>query len=83
MMFVFVEYQYIRRETTDCITGYDLFVLSGDSASDNEHCKQWCADNNDCGGFTVWSGDCFFKNQNCAADLHPQPGSTVYLKLLK
>ena len=81
--FPVVEFQYIRREGMGCLKGVDLAVLDTNRASDYENCKQWCADNSDCGGFVIgiWNV-CFFKATTCIGNL-VEDGVNLYLKQIK
>ena len=78
--FPVADFEYIRHVDTDCFLYNDLQGIGSNPASDHENCKQWCADNNNCAGFTVWSGICHFKNHKCEGNMFGAIGVNLYLK---
>ena len=50
-----------------CLYGIDLNTWNG--ISDIEPCKEWCGQNDQCGGFFVTGGRCHFKGLQCRHDL--------------
>ena len=79
--FCFVGYSFIRHDNKDCLNGQDIHFIGSDSSSDYENCKQWCTDNNDCGGFVgTFRDKCFFKGVACKDDLRSSQNVHVYLK---
>ena len=68
-MFLTVQYRYKKHEKSDCLFRQDMHILIRDGTSDHENCKQWCNNNDDCYGFTVYGTRCFFKTVACANDI--------------
>ena len=57
--------------------------MSYNSQSEFERCKEWCTDNNLCGGFAVTPSNCYFKNLDCintAASRISYLGTSLFLK---
>ena len=46
----------MEHQDSDCLYGNDLYDMK--DTSDAEPCKEWCACNEQCGGF-VHSGNCY------------------------
>ena len=70
----------MRYENTDCLWVENLHYMTTGTASYFEICKQWCADHNDCAGFTGLGERCFFKSRTCVRDLFRADKRDVYLK---
>ena len=79
-IFDFVGYSFTQNSDQDCLIDRDLHFIASDSSSDYENCKQWCANNNDCGAFTVWNEECYVKRLACKVDLRMKQNARVYLK---
>ena len=65
----------------DCDNNRDLADMDG---SDLEACKQWCAANNQCGGFVQFIGSCWFKYSDCKDRMYPRTnfgGANTFLKI--
>ena len=69
---------FLQHENTDCLIGRDLDFMT--VTSDVEPCKEWCARNETCGGFTLWDSYCYFKLLECKDDLRSKPAGVLYLK---
>ena len=69
---------FVEHTDTDCLNQDDLDNMA--STSDAEPCKEWCARNEMCGGFTVWNGACYFKELHCKDDLIWGQYVVTYLK---
>ena len=61
----FIGYRFTRRDTQDCLFRDYLDSMTSNPESDYEGCKQWCADNTDCGGITAMGDNCNFKGLAC------------------
>ena len=72
----FADVHFVIQDHTDCNRFDDIKILPSD---DLETCKIWCAENQNCGGFTVNDGRCWFKDTSCDQDIHSQ-ATTLYLK---
>ena len=46
----------------------------------NENCMVWCNNHDSCGGFTLWSNRCFFKNMSCGNDIINASNTILYMK---
>ena len=60
---------YIFRRTNDCLRNENLHEMEFNSQSDFEKCEEWCNSIPWCGGFTVASKSCYFKNLACRNNL--------------
>ena len=54
--------------------------MNSEPATDNQHCKDWCASQDDCGGFTLLHGTCHFKGSDCKDEISSLFGAVLYLK---
>ena len=58
---------YILHHGVECFLDNTIHKISAELEFEN--CKQWCTDNNQCGGFTIYKDECYFKNQSCKNNL--------------
>ena len=73
---------YTKLDRQDCLYNQNLHHLTSDQASGYENCKEWCADNTDCGGFTGSGDNCYFKRLACKDNVFAQSHTHLYLKEL-
>ena len=72
---------FISLQDTDCLYGSNLFIMSGDVATDHKPYKDWCESRNDCHGFTVDGySTCFFKESGCKDKVYSCIRLLLYLK---
>ena len=50
------------------------------TALDFENCKQWCSNNTDCGGFTVYNYAAYFKDLSCKNSMFGSLGRSTFIK---
>lgn len=67
---------YIIHQGVECFLKNTIHRIR----SEVEGCKQWCSDNYQCGGFTVYKSDCYFKNIDCKNNLVTFNHRTTYIK---
>ena len=57
-------------ENSECLFYNDLHSIGSDGTSDHGNCKKWWNNNDNCEGFTVYHGKCYFKSYECGNDIH-------------
>ena len=50
------------------------------TALDFENCKQWCSNNTDCGGFTVYNYAAYFNDLSCKNSMFGSLGRSTFIK---
>ena len=68
----------MEHPNSDCLYNNDLDAIIG--ISDIEPCKKWCAQSDQCGGFTRGIENCYLKGLQCRQDLISSSVGFVYLK---
>ena len=71
---------YIKHQDKDCLWGNNIHKMSLSSALDFENCKNWCNNNANCGGFTVYRYTAYFKNQSCKTSMFSSEGIIIFVK---
>ena len=66
----------------DCDFHNNLGHLNSDHANDDQVCKSWCAQRDDCAGFRSTNNDCYFKRATCLNSFYDVSGGSVYLKVV-
>ena len=54
--------------------------MESDGTTDHDNCMEWCDNYSVCGGFTVFSNRCLFKNKECANSVEAIGNVDIYIK---
>ena len=76
-MFHIVE--FLKFPSRDCLYYNNIHSLASNEHPDYGNCRNWCQNDNRCGGFTIYHGVCYFKNKNCKNDLFKHYGRSTFL----
>ena len=72
---------YLKHEKSGCLPGNDLHSMTSDGTPHHDNCVEWCNNNINCGGFTVFRrSTCYFKSWECGNDIINKTYVVLYLK---
>ena len=73
---------YIRYKNKECFLFEPaIHTMDFKTEADFEKCKQWCTDQNErCGGFSIYSGVCYFKKLGCRFNLKTIGETSTFIK---
>ena len=74
----FSDSTFVEHSNSDCLQHNNLHAIIG--ITDAEPCKEWCAQNDQCGAVAVGFESCFLKGLQCIQDLISNSAVVVYLK---
>ena len=70
---------YISFRNKDCLHNNNIHPLNSNQ-SNHENCSEWCRNNSNCGGYTLYKNKCYFKNRNCKNNLFENQGRSTFIK---
>ena len=72
--------EYVKYEDKDCLRFSDIHHLRLDGAFDYGKCIEWCNNDDNCGGFTLWYDACYFKSQACQDNIISIDNGDLYIR---